>query len=320
MIRTVRLFLALCLLGAAPPAAAAEGTALKNRIVRALSVDPADPYRLLAGIKGNAAGSGKVFESRDGGRRWSLLNGGRPLAAPATDVQAVAYGPGGHVLAGTWKNGLFLSRDGGARFEAHAGFPSKDIRDLEAVPGDPAVIYAATGRDGLFKSEDGGAQWRSLGHKGTFFWSLTLSPSGDAVYAVSLEKKVLRSRDGGGSWETVFDRENAYALAIAPGDERSLALATEKGLYLSSDGGATWRLSPDLSQAKLSSLAWAAADRLYVGSWDGGVHLVDPTGRETRHLLAELPVVHLALSGKVLLVGTWGRGLRQVEVSDPQAQ
>lgn len=316
MIRTVRLFLALCLLGATPPAAAAEGTALKGRVVRALSVDAADPYRLLAGIKGKAAGSGKVFESRDGGRRWSPLNGGRPLAAPATDVQAVAYGPDGHVLAGTWKNGLFLSRDGGARFEAQASFPSKDIRDLRAVPDDPSVIYAATGRDGLFKSEDGGLQWRSLGQKGTFFWSLTLSPSGDAVYAVSLQKKVLRSRDGGGSWETVFDRENAYALAIAPGDERSLALATEKGLYLSSDGGATWRLSSDLSQAKLSSLAWVTADRLYVGSWDGGVFLLDPAGREARHLLPEVPVVHLAPSRGLLLVGTWGRGLRRIEVSD----
>ena len=315
-----RLFLTICLLGAVHPAMAADEPALKNRIVRALIVDAADPYRLLAGIKGKAAGSGKVFESRDGGRSWSKLNAGRPLAAAATDVQAVVHGPNGLVLAGTWKNGLFFSRDGGARFDEHAGFPSKDIRDLKAVPEDPSVIYAATGRDGLFKSEDGGLTWRSLGQTGTFFWSLTLSPSGDTVYAVSLEKKVLRSRDGGASWETVFEEENAYALAVAPGDERSLALATEKGLYLSADGGANWHLSPDLSQAKLSSLAWPTAERLYVGSWDGGVHLINPAGRETRHFLPELPVVHLALSGDVLLVGTWGRGLRHIAVSDAQAQ
>lgn len=225
-----RSLLILCLLGLVFPVRAGSETALKGRIVRSLAVHPADPYRLLVGNKGKAAGSGLVFESRDGGKSWTKLNGGLPLAEPATDVQAVAYGPDGHVLAGTWKNGLFISKDGGARFMEHATFPSKDIRDLKAVPDDPSVIYAATGRDGLFKSEDGGAKWRSLGHKGIFFWSLTLSPSGDVVYAVSLEKKVLRSRDGGSSWETVFDQDNAYALAIAPGDERSLALATEKGL------------------------------------------------------------------------------------------
>ena len=315
-----RLLLFLCLLGTALPALAAEGTALENRIVRALTLDSSDPYRLLAGIKGKAAGSGLVFESRDGGRTWTALNGGRPLAAAATDVQAVAYGPDGRVLAGTWKHGLFLSRDGGARFEKHASFPGRDIRDLKAVPDDPSILYAATGRDGLFKSEDGGARWRSLGRTGTFFWSLTLSPSGDAVYAVSLENKVLRSRDGGVSWETLFERENAYALAIAPGDARSLALATEAGLYLSTDGGGSWRLSPALPDGKLSSLAWPAAERLYVGAWDGGVRLVNPAGRDARPLLPALPVVHLALSRGVLLVGTWGRGLRQVDVTDSERQ
>ena len=124
---------------------------------------------------------------------------------------------------------------------------------------------------------------------------------------------MLRSRDGGASRETIFDRENAYALAVSPDNEVRLALASEKGLYISGDGGGSWQLASQVPQSKLSSLAWPTPDALYIGAWESGAYLYEPKSGSLKHVLPDHPAVHLAFSGEKLLVGTWARGLAVLE-------
>ncbi len=294
---------------AASEALAETWRALDGRIVRALAVHPADSTRILVGNKGKAAGAALVFESRDGGRSWTTLNGGAPLSAEASDVQAVAYGPDDVVLAGTWKHGLFVSTDGGASFAPHADFPSSDVRDIKAARDTPATLFAATGRNGIFKSSDGGKTWHRLGPSNAFFWSLTVAADGTQVYAVSPEAKVFRSLDGGETWQQVFDRAGAYALAVSTGDGDALWLATETGLYHSSDRGETWSRVTALPEEKLSSVLVREGSAVVAGAWKHGVFTHDPVSGKVGRLLAELPVVHLKEAGDALLVGTWGKGL-----------
>lgn len=283
---------------------------LGQRIVRALAVHDREPERILVGNKGQQPGTALVFESRDAGRSWTTLNGGRPLAPEASDVQAVAYGPKGTILAGTWKHGLFVSRDDGASFTPHAGFPSQDVRDIEPVPGRPSILYAATGRDGVFKSEDGGRNWRALGPDKSFLWSLTVLPDGGTVFAASPEAKVFRSEDGGASWTLIFDQEKVYAVA-ASDDGSALWLASETGLFRSSDGGATWSRVAALPSDKLSSVLWqeGSSPQVVVGSWTAGLYRYVPGSDEATHEFSGLPIVHLGRAGDDLLLGTWGRGL-----------
>ncbi len=302
--------LVFCLIVLAAFDARAEGrSVLEGRIVRALAVHPGDSARILVGNKGKAAGAALVFESRDGGRSWATLNGGAPLDPQASDVQAVAYGPEGVVLAGTWKHGLFVSTDGGDSFARHADFPSSDVRDIVAAPDAPATLYAATGRNGVLKSLDGGKIWRRLGPSNAFFWSLTVSPDGAQVYAVSPEAKLFRSLDGGETWRQVFDRAGAYALAVSPGDAAKLWLATETGLFHSTDQGESWSRVTALPEEKLSSVLVREGPGVFAGAWKRGVFALDPVGGKLDHLLTELPVVHLEEAGGALLVGTWGKGL-----------
>ena len=142
------------------------------------------------------------------------MNGGSSLSPQATDVQAVAA-IGKVVFAGTWKHGLFVSRDSGARFQRQTDFPSSDIRSFRVVgTGPDKVIYAATTRDGVFRSSDSGVTWSPLGPGRDFFWSL--SADDKHVYAVSLEKAVYRRGFEVGSWQKVFDGDDAYALASSP--------------------------------------------------------------------------------------------------------
>ena len=123
------------------------------------------------------------------------MNGGRSFSPQATDVQAVAA-IGAVIFAGTWKHGVFASRDGGATFQHQAGFPSNDIRSVCVVNrGKDSVVYAATARDGVCRSQDRGASWTALGPGRDFFWSL--SADEERVYAVSLEKAIYIGRRTG---------------------------------------------------------------------------------------------------------------------------
>ena len=123
----------LCLvLICGPLSASAEGLpgglpgdlhVLKGRIIRSLAVEAGDARHILAGQKSSKPGSALVFQSTDGGMTWRTLNGNRPLAPEASDVQAVAAFSRDVLLAGTWKQGLYISRDDGASFARHADFP-----------------------------------------------------------------------------------------------------------------------------------------------------------------------------------------------------
>ena len=282
---------------------------LEGNIVRSLAVHPEDPARILVGTKGSEPGSAIVLESRDGGQNWSRLNGGQPLNPEASDVQALAFGAGGEIFAGTWKQGLFRSRDQGAGFERDATFPDKDVRDLKLFAGAAPGIYAATGTKGVVRSLDDGKTWDVLGPEKAFVWSLTISqPSEAALYAVSPSSGVHGSIDQGKSWYRLFASEGAFAVDASDLGTDSFVVAGETGLHFSL-GGQDWLRLPSLPEEKLSSILNVGGQAVLAGSWSDGVLVVDLDGGLAKRLLPGVPVVHIARAGSDLLVGTWGQGL-----------
>lgn len=305
--------LTLALLG--PAAGPATGQTaeplqvLEGRIIRSLAVHPADPARLLVGVKGSDPGSALVLESRDSGASWAALNGGRPLSPEASDVQSLGFGPGGVILAGTWTQGLFLSRDDGRSFSRDEAFPALDVRDIRLFTGPAPGLYAATGSQGVLRSDDGARSWRPLGPDKTYVWSLSISrPSEAALYAASPAKGVFGSIDGGESWYRLFGEDGAYAVDASDFGTDSFIVAGEKGLHISL-GGQDWLSLPDLAGEKLSSVLGARGQPYLIGSWSGGVIVVGRDGALAERLLPDVPVVHLARAATDLLVGTWGQGL-----------
>lgn len=292
---------------AGPLSAAEMRTVLPGKIIRSLAVTP---DRILAGLKGKAPGSALVFESQDGGKTWRGLNDGRSVSPRASDVQAVAA-LGGVILAGTWKHGLFVSRDGGASFKPAPALPSKDVRGLLVVGGEDPIIYTATARDGVFRSEDRGQSWRSIGPGQDFFWSLAHKE--DQLFAVSLEKATYRCDRDAGKWQKIFTSDDAYALT-GTGDE--LVIAAQTGGYHSGDAGETWRRLALPRKEKLSSVLMLDGKTALFGSWGDGLLKVDLATGASRRVLAGTAVIHLAVAGRTLLVGSWGSGLKIVPLSE----
>jgi len=70
------------------------------------------------------------------------------------------------LLAGTWKDDLGRSSDGGRNSVRLPDFLSLNFHDRQTGDG---VIYAATDRDCVFASADGGETWKRWAPERTFY-------------------------------------------------------------------------------------------------------------------------------------------------------
>jgi len=91
--------------------------------------------------------------------------------------------------------------------------------------------------------------------------SLVADPSNPQVlYAGTHERGVLRSRDGGKTWDEVssgLGGRDVHALAIDPNRPKVLhAWVVGKGIYRTSDGGGKWiRVDDGPGDAEVKALA-----------------------------------------------------------------
>ncbi|HKK87832.1 MAG TPA: discoidin domain-containing protein [Saprospiraceae bacterium] len=131
-------------------------------------------------------------------------------------------------------NGFWRSEDLGESFELLHDFGAR-IRYCQVAYSNPDVMYADIVGRGLYKTEDGGLNWRLLsslteGPHASPFWAgrmhFVISPTDPNVIYVCLKNgtwsadigKVLRSVDGGESWEdwSAGLSEFTKVLAIQP--------------------------------------------------------------------------------------------------------
>lgn len=141
----------------------------------------------LLGTKGDKKGAGFVYGLNKKGI-WKTLNKGKALSLGAEDVQTVAMITEKIYLAGTWKNGLFISGNAGKSWKKLTNFPSQVIRCIQ-VSQQSQLIYATTADKGILKSFDNGENWISCTddslQKFTASWSLEIDPENDSiVYAM----------------------------------------------------------------------------------------------------------------------------------------
>lgn len=135
------------------------------------------------------------------------------------DVLSLTASPDGapRLLAGT-RTGLSRSEDGGRSWRPVAALPAGlPVSAVAYHATDPRVAYAyvhGPGR-GLMRSRDAGVTWEAAGYAGgadTPVIALAAGP-GERVVIATTAADVLRSTDGGRSWQKLLDRGRA---AIQP--------------------------------------------------------------------------------------------------------
>ncbi len=203
-----------------------------------------------------------------------------PITLPQADaeVYSLAFHP---TVSGTlWAaagNG-YRSTDGGATWtELIGGLPGGARVFAVDLSVSPTLLYAGTGQ-GIFKSQDDGAHWTEAnnGLAGVIPHALAVVPTDpDEVYAATQVLGLLKSNNGGHSWQALGTWRNGFPwegtpLAVDPFTPTRIYLGEQcvgsLCLRVSKDGGQSWR--PITATLPLT---WS--------NWNGEVFAVAPHPR-----------------------------------------
>jgi photosystem II stability/assembly factor-like uncharacterized protein len=164
---------------------------LPNLDVHGLSVDPANPRVVYAQI----AMTG-LYRSTDAGRSFHVVS--RDVNGP---MMSVAVTPAGGLVVGDMTRGIFLSTTGRRWLHTATGM----VMGLAVDPHDSKKILA-TG-DGVAISTDGGHTWSAALRSKIMFGPVAWSPTNPHLaYAVSDDRSLWRSLDGGRTWSRTAAR------------------------------------------------------------------------------------------------------------------
>ena len=261
----------------------------------------------------------RLYKSADGGATWGLVGGGLPADGWVTSVAlSPHYADDGTLLAAASTasagGGIYRSTDGGRSWRlACRGLSDLLVQGVAFAP--DGTAYARTSYRGLFRSRDGGAHWEAL-------WELPSDGPPDlratalacaedillAGMASPDRSALLRSTDGGESWEEVLE---GLVEALALGRSAYAALSGT-GLWRSDDGGDTWRAANTgilYRRARFAALAAApdgTAYALLVPLHEEGGRLYRSTdgGQSWQELKTDFRISAFALAGGSLLLGT----------------
>jgi photosystem II stability/assembly factor-like uncharacterized protein len=201
--------------------------------------------------------------------------GGRSAAVAGVASQPNVY------YYGATGGGVWKTTDGGINWESVSDGPVFGTGSVGAIAvsdSDPNVVYVGMGEspirgnvshgDGVYKSMDAGKTWKHIGLEDTRqIPRIRIHPRNpDLVYVAALghvfgpndQRGVFRSKDGGKTWERVFNRGNkagAIDLILDPSNPNIIYAGFWEvyrkpwtlesggpggGIFKSTDGGDTW--------------------------------------------------------------------------------
>jgi photosystem II stability/assembly factor-like uncharacterized protein len=230
--------------------------------------------------------TGGLYRLDSDSGRWEALSQGLPQGVEA---RCLAQAKGGDVLYVGTQQGPFVSRDAGASWRS-LPLPGKEqlVWSIRIDPQDARTIYVGTQGTTMYRSRDGGESWTELtpspplGMVRMSFPCRVIRMAVDPnrpgeVYAGLEVGGVMRSRDGGDSWEGCneslleFTREprlrsrivsdtetegmmDSHALEVSAAKPGTVFLANRMGLFRSDDGGVRWQ---ELGIGRFSPLTYA---------------------------------------------------------------
>ncbi len=171
-----------------------------------------------------------------------------------THVLAVAEAPDGAVWAGTYGQGIYVSRDGGGR--AWEQIKSGDSTSISwdfvnALGFAPGEVWYGTVGNGWGVSKDGGRTWRNwtydqLGPRWQYVAPDGIAAAGDTVYIATADGLRI-TRDDGETYRDVTDADglpSKYLLWLRVEERPTAAprirVIHVRGISTSEDGGRTW--------------------------------------------------------------------------------
>ena len=243
--------------------------------------------RVFVGAASAGPGTRGGLYTRDAGEEaWHEGGSGLP---DGTQVQSITVSPAdSHVIYLGTHDGPYLSRDRGDHWERLSLPDPVQVWSVLVHPAMPTRVYAGTSPVGVYRSDDGGDTWERLPMpdvpervKMGFpcrVMRLAVDPANaDELYATLEVNGVMRSLDGGDTWEdcsddlvALADRPHlksmiqsntdtegmldGHALCVSDATPGTVYLAVRMGLFRSDDRGKSWA---DMEVGRFSPLTYA---------------------------------------------------------------
>ena len=210
-----------------------------------------------------ASSQNEVLKSVDGGKTWArlmvqpkLIRGRAAQHFGPIRIQSlrVVQLDKPVLFAGT-QSGLLRSLDTGASWErvfgngmAGNGIAGVPVQAIYS-PARGASRVAVRTASGLFVSEDVGRTWRPapLPSSGYYIYDLALPVERDAPLLAGTSHGLLRSTDGGATWNRVLDgipAATVTSVRFDPRNSQEAFLIQYGNVFRSRDGGSSWHAFP----------------------------------------------------------------------------
>lgn len=235
-----------------------------------------------------AATRAGLLQSADGGVTWQPVSDG----LPAMPVLALAADASGRLYAGLDSAGVYAQTAAGS-WESLAS---------------PPVSPASKGGNLSLAAREPGSENDLLASAGML--SLAVSPDGRQLYAGTAGRGVFASQDGGHTWVNTYPGAYVPNLAFNPANPQVALASLRDQLVRTRDGGKTWQTLPVAwAQELVVSLLWRADGALGAGTGQGRLYYSPDEGNSWLESSAGLPrglgILDLASTSKRLLAATW---------------
>jgi ligand-binding sensor domain-containing protein len=210
---------------------------------------------------------GGIFSLESSAEKWNP----RVIWEEYSYVATLETNSKGEIFAGC-KSGLYYSQDAGKNWIdvgqdlnwaslAYAYTVAFDSNDK---------VYIGT-RDGMYMSENRGDSWAQLGLASEAVLSIAIN-SKDEIFASLENEEIMRSTDGGMTWEEVLklDGNNIRHLFINLND--IIFVSTWKGIYRSNDNGANFE-HIGLENTSIEKIVINSEGHMIAGSYRDGIFI-----------------------------------------------
>ena len=215
---------------------------------RSFAADPRDAQHIYLGTT-----DGWIFETHDGGGKWTRLARVDNRDDLVLDNIVVDEANPRHLLAGAWvladldhpDGGLYVSNDGGETWKSQPQMQGQSIRALAQSTSNPKIMVAGT-LSGVFRSEDGGANWVQISPKNDKeiheVESIAIDPRDPATIYAGTWHLPWKTTDGGAHWTNIkngiITDSDVFSIIVDPVKPSTVYLSACSGIYKSEDGGA----------------------------------------------------------------------------------